>query len=515
MKQIQITDFLTSNLSSDFNQIKTIEIDDKPFNEGAFGEVYFCSSINNKKVTTPQIIKIFKNTLSGSANLNYNTIQKLQSKLSKKNDDLLANKKTTLLEEYPAFLGIPQISFVGKLNGQTIKGFSSNNLKLLGFEEFKEILENDSLLNKYQSLPTELKMIIAYHFVSTFKILKECSFIHADIKPEAIFINTKNNTCAIIDFDSGVVTDNIGDDATTWGAPNDWVAPEIWKQLGQVSNQQKKIKVDLFTDSWSVTVGIHYFFATCHPLFFLAELSPKVIDEYFNKHNNKWPLINKNATYFNRQYSAIYDKYINFLNSAIPIEVKEQIASTINQGYLKPHLRTSYDKWKIVLEKTQQPPQIKLFEPEQPVTISGIPLKLKWEVDKAHTVTIDNGIGNVTGKSEITVFPQRHTTYTISATGYYGTSQKEAIVKVFPTPIIESLVIPIPDFNKSVNIDLIKISAPSISNKVEINNRLFVAKPVFTPLSKKVETAIPVIQKDKISISEIFSRIKEKILNTI
>src|SRR4051812_2140797 len=123
MKQIQVINFLSSNLSSDFCQINSIEIDDKPFNEGAFGEVYFCISINNKRVTIPQIVKIFKNNSSGSADLNCETIQRLQGKISKKNDELLAEKKKTLIEEYPAFLGIPQYSFIGKLNGQIVKGF--------------------------------------------------------------------------------------------------------------------------------------------------------------------------------------------------------------------------------------------------------------------------------------------------------------------------------------------------------------------------------------------------------
>lgn len=515
MKQIQVTDFYSTKLNADFDKISTIEIEDKPFNEGAFGQVYFYTSINNKKTSTPQIIKIFKDNLSGSASLNYNTILKLQKKISKKNDDLLASTKKSLLEEYPAFAGIPQFSFIGKLNGQIVKGFSSNNLKSLGFEEFKEILENDTLLDKYQSLPIEKKMIIAYHFVSSFKILKECAFIHADIKPEAIFVNTKNDTCAIIDFDSGVVTDNIGDDATTWGAPNDWVAPEIWKQLGQVSNQQRKINVDLFTDTWSVAIGIHYFFATCHPLFFLTELSPNVIDEYFNKHKNKWPEINKSVRYFNQKYSAIYDKYISFLNSNIPKEVKEQLANTINNGYLDPLRRTTYDKWKTVLEKTQNPPEILSFESNQKVAIDGIPITLKWKIDKATSISIDNGVGDVTGRDEVSVFPQKHSIYKLTASNYYGSVSAELPLKIFPTPILESLMIPTPDFKINANVTAIKISAPNISNTIEINNQLIIEQPNFSTLNQSIFEAKPIIKKEKTSIADIFEKIKTKIVNSI
>ena len=54
MKQIQVTSAVSTNLNLDFNQVQTIEIDDKPFNEGAFGELYLYVSINGKKTLIPQ-----------------------------------------------------------------------------------------------------------------------------------------------------------------------------------------------------------------------------------------------------------------------------------------------------------------------------------------------------------------------------------------------------------------------------------------------------------------------------
>lgn len=65
-------------------------------------------------------------------------------------------------------------------------------------------------------------MLIAYRLVSAFKLLNELHFIHADLKPEAIFINTSISECAIIDFDSGTVTERPTDEPNVWGAPNDW-----------------------------------------------------------------------------------------------------------------------------------------------------------------------------------------------------------------------------------------------------------------------------------------------------
>ncbi len=512
MKVIQVNSFLSTNLISDFNQVATIEIEDKPFSEGAFGEVYFCISINSKKTTTPQIIKILKGNLSGSADLNYITIQKLQKKLSKKNDELLQKQSKTLLEEYPAFLAIPQFSFIGTFNGLQVKGFSSNNLKSLGFVEFREVLENDQLLDNYQGLALEKKMMIAYRFVSAFKILKECSFIHADMKPEALFVNTQTDTSAIIDYDSGVVTDNIGDEATTWGAHNDWVAPEIWKQLGQVSNKQRTIHVNLFTDTWSVAIGIHYFFATCHPLFYLTELSPRVIEEYFLNHKNKWPDINKNAPYFNQQYSQIYDKYVNFLNTQVPSEIKDRLSNTINRGYLDPSLRTSYDNWKLALEKTQKPAEILFFEPDTRVAMDGVSVRLKWNTDKAHTLLIDNGIGDVTGLNEIKVYPKTHSTYRLTAIGYYGNDEASADIKIFPTPVIESLKIPTPDFETRLNLNPISIQSPNINVSINFEtNKLSQTPTSFIILNDDIQNAKPLFKKEETlwNISEIFHKVKK------
>lgn len=515
MKTIQVNSLLSTNLTPEFGNVLSIEIDDKPLAEGNFGEIYICISINNKKTNKSQIIKILKENQSGSADLNYNTIQKLQYKFSKKNTELFQKHNKSLLEEYPAFMAIPQFSFVGTLNGLQVKGFSSNDLNSLGYVEFKEVLENDQLLDDYQGLPLDKKMMIAYRFVSAFKVLKECSFIHADLKPEALFINTQTDAIAIIDYDSGVVTDHVGDEATTWGTPNDWVAPEIWEQLGQASNTQRTIQVNLFTDMWSVAIGIHYILTTFHPLFYLTELSPRVIRDYLIHRSSKWPDINKNIPYFNPNYSHIYDKYVDFLNTHVPSEIKTKLSNTINLGYLNPSLRTSYDNWKLALKSTQKPAEILLFESDIKFALVNAPIRLKWRTVKANKLYIDNGVGDVTGLNEIIVYPNTHSTYRLSALGYYGDAEATIDLKIFPTPIIESLKVPSPDFNTILNITPINISPPSLNVSINLNRaRLSDTPNAFSVLKKKFEDERPLYKRDNDfwNISGIFDKIK-KLMN--
>ena len=75
MQTITVSTFYSTGLHSDFASISTIEIEDKPFASGGFGDVYFCSSINGKVLKIPQVVKVFKNVTSGNAEKSYETIK--------------------------------------------------------------------------------------------------------------------------------------------------------------------------------------------------------------------------------------------------------------------------------------------------------------------------------------------------------------------------------------------------------------------------------------------------------
>ena len=38
-------------LDKNFKDVRTIELEDRPFNEGGFGRIYKCMSVNGKKCT--------------------------------------------------------------------------------------------------------------------------------------------------------------------------------------------------------------------------------------------------------------------------------------------------------------------------------------------------------------------------------------------------------------------------------------------------------------------------------
>ena len=517
MKKITINNGLSTKIKTDFDNVNYIEVDDEPFATGGFGKVYNCTSINGRPPTNQQVVKIFMDNGNGSARLNYTTTQRLQKKLHGENDVLLSNSGKNITDTFPALKGVPQYSFEGVLEGIKVLGFTSNNLTYLGFEEFKDYLQ-PQLVTQYQQIPIQRKMLMAYHLASAFKLLESFHFIHADLKPEALFVNLQANEIAIIDFDSGVITENPDDEPSTWGAGNDWVAPEIWEQQSNLQHIGK-INVDVYSDRWSVAIGIHYILTTFHPLFYLKELSPKVAKQYLNPPSG-WPYVDKNATYFEKDNEEIYDNYLNWItSSAIPEKIRNEISHTINYGYSNSTVRTSYSKWQAVLQDIQKKPKIKVFDCSDAL-IKGTTGKLIWKIEDAHTVIINNGIGQVGLSGTINIRPSSDIKYEIRAIGYFGEVSDEANVRVFPTPVIESLKIPMPDFQSKIVFERPHSELPKIDLSVNLPN-LSLKIPNYadykldlTEPSIELKTLRPIKERKSIfNLSYIYDTIKNRILN--
>lgn len=504
MVSILIKQFQTTGIYPEFQLINSVEIEDIPFAEGGFGEVYHCVTINGNKPSISQVIKLFKDRNRGSSSHNLTTIQRLQAKLKNLHEDFVNNGKD-LFKEYPAFKGIPLFSFEGVLNGQKVIGFSSNNLVSLGFEEFGKILSNK--IDEFKDIPIDYKILLSHQLASAFSILDEFKYIHADLKAEAIFINLQKNECAIIDFDSGVITENPNDEPQTWGAPNDWVAPEIWTQQSP-NNPIHKIHVDIFSDRWSVTIGVIYFLTGEHPLFFLKELSPNGTDPYFK--NNTWPYADTNASYFESKNLDYYKWNLNFLKNEIPVQILNTISTSINSGYKKPHARATYKTWESVFRNAQKPPEIKFFLVDRTSIIKGINCELSWEVENAQSVDIDNGIGRVTTKGSIKIKPITDITYTLKVIGCFGEAFAQVDINVFPTPILQSLMIPTPDFSNHLHYN-IQIGTPHIDVSFNMPNFNF-NPPQFTNPNVDLNKIKPEY-KPKVSIfnlSKIYEHIKQR-----
>ncbi len=87
-------------------------------------------------------------------------------------------------------------------------------------------------------------------------------------------------------------------------------------------------------------------------------------------------------------------------------------------------------------------PLINSFETSAEIVSSGGPVTLSWNTDPANdTLTIDNGVGDVSGLDLITVNPTVDTTYTLSATRGVVSSERRVTVLVENSPRVNTLEI--------------------------------------------------------------------------
>jgi serine/threonine protein kinase len=509
MKVIQVIQFKSSELNPEYNSVKSIEIDDNPFDSGAFGEVYFCNSVNGSSIFSKQVLKVFIDDGSGSAKRGYDTIVKLQEQIISHNN-FLKQKNVKTLQQVNALGALPQFSYEGVLNGKKVLGYSANLLHKSSWLLFGQIFNEENLdtrkrlRNNFYNLPIDHRLKMAYDLVEAFSHLEQMKFIYADLNPRNFFVNEKEGKLCLIDYEGGAINDN----PETFGKPGEWLAPEIQKQL--LTSNSPVIKVDLNTDTWAVAIGVHFMLFPFHPLFFLKVRGEKEMSDYFKKY--KWSDIDKANPNFRADHSGTYDWYIDKLKTQINPALYKALADTINNGYNNRSLRLSYRQWLKVLGGVMLPPKIKSFGSDRTAVISGVPVTLYWEIDNAHTIEIDNGIGDVTGMTEIKIIPEKDTIYRIKAIGHFGNSEASVDIKLFPTPVLESLKVPMPDFVSWVRLNPIQISSPKIDLSINITN-LFDNRPAFTEQSdglKKLWTQHKP-KTELLNLSSLYESIKRKI----
>jgi len=135
------------------------------------------------------------------------------------------------------------------------------------------------------------------------------------------------------------------------------------------------------------------------------------------------------------------------------------------------------------------PPKIVYFKTNKSSVIENSIVTLSWYVVGALKIIIDNGIGDVTGKSELEIIVYRDVEYKLTAKNYFGVETHAYLsFSIFPSQLIQSLVIPVPEFNiRSVSLDQLTFDLQTV-----INTNLKINQPEFTNLIETTELNMPV-----------------------
>lgn len=430
--------FKSSKLNQEFDNVTSIVTEKTPFARGGFGEIYFCTEINNKPNQAQQVIKILIDNGTGSDTRSFETLVRLQEEIIKYNIKLKQNNQKSL-EEINALWALPQFSFKGTINGKSVIGYSANYLDK-NWYEFDNIFNHANqsfrkqLRNSFYNLTIDHRLKMAHDLAEGFTHLGNMNFIYADLNPQNFFVNQKEGKLCLIDYEGGAVNDA----PETYGKPGEWLAPEIQEQL---RIGKSFITVDLNTDTWAVAIAIHFILFPFHPLFFLKVRGRNEMSEYLN--NYQYP--NIDTSHQNFRELATYNWYLKSLKNSIPGSVVKAFADTINNGYNNRNKRLSYKQWMRALKDLMHPPVISGFSSSSNIILKGTSVNLSWQIDGTiGKLTLNNGIGDITGKTSLQVSPTVSSVYILTAENSFGRVTEELKVSVLPKPVIKSFSVSSP-----------------------------------------------------------------------
>jgi serine/threonine protein kinase len=334
MDKLTISKIFFSKISPITNRISSVKLIDLGLS-GGFGSVYKSVIANNEFA-----VKVFHDS---SDTHGYTTINNLIDKIN----DYEINSSESL-KLVASLQALPLFSFEGKLKGKAVKGYVTYFLNHNEYMSFDEILANKK--NEYNQLGLDERLYLAEQLCKGVQGLEKLTYIHADINAQNILINLKNLDLVLIDFDSGAITDGNNNVPSTWGKPNEWIAPEIRKQIDDKNNS---ITINIHSDRFSVIVGIHYLIFIQSPYCFLKNMSEQTMTSYFNKY--KWPNIpQKKEKYFNK-VCPVHSKVVAIIQKKVP-NLLIALQTGLNDGYFNINQRVTYSQLLIRLKNNYSTP---------------------------------------------------------------------------------------------------------------------------------------------------------------
>lgn len=156
------------------------------------------------------------------------------------------------------------------------------------------------------------------------------------------------------------------------------------------------------------------------------------------------------------------------------------------------------------------------FEVDKEYVFPNIPFTLKWETENAKKVTLNGKDVDLIGGEVFEDGTQKETKYTLSVIDEFGTKEKEIVVKMLPLPRIESLVVPMPNIEKNINMT-VNLNIPNIAidllscdlQKIGLNVEAKVVEGINAPPKVELKSDLEELNywnKIKKNIKNLFNR---------
>lgn len=457
----------------------TLSVADNPLGEGGEGAVYEILSPANYRNSVAKILYPDKRTNERRYKVRY-MVDNPPANIQDGNGHNFLIWPQQILLENNDFVGF----IMPKAEGIDLEELCRVKLKPeLGSEWQKFYRDNsDSMILRLILCSNIAKAVNALHATGHYVI--------GDLKPENIRVKS-NGLVSILDLDSCQISD--GGQIRFQSKMN---TPKY--NPPETIIEHKELSWDLFIIGiifYEILCGIHPFIGTTRAPYENLNTPEQKIQAGLFPFGSK-------SNYF----EVIAIPHYNFKN--LPDRVQKLFLRCFDQGITNPAIRPNTTDW---LNNLTAKPKIVYFKTDRENIISGVEITLNWKVEGADDIVINEGIGIVKESDSITVKPNSERNYKITATNKFGIDEQEIHISTFPTPVIETLKIPMPEFTSRVNLNPIQISSPKIDVSINFDS-LISARPIFTEQSNELRTLKPQHKpKNELNLSSIYESIRRKI----
>lgn len=319
---------------------------------------------------------------------------------------------------------------------------------------------------------------LANDFLEMSKMLRENKISHGDLQEGNLLVDDSGKI-RLVDYDSICIPEIEGQSELVTGLKG-------YQHPSRFKNSKASLKADYFSEL----------------IIYLSILGLSVKPDLWGKYQVKDTcyLLFTEIDFENIESSQIYNdlKGSSLLVDKLLIVLKKFTDET-NYLNLRP------------FENYFIPPKIIYFKSDRTSIISGVEVTLNWKVEGADDIEISEGIGKVKESDSITVKPNSDRNYKIIATNKFGVDEQQIHISTFPTPVLETLKIPMPEFTSIVNLNPIQISSPKIDVSINFDS-LISPRPIFREQSNELRTLKPQHKpKNELNLSSIYESIRRKI----
>lgn len=343
--------------------------------------------------------------------------------------------------------------FIYDENGLLVNGELTDTIRM---EWLDGILLKD-FIDKHINDKAKLESLANY-FLEMTKTLRKAKISHGDLQEGNILVD-ESGKIRLVDYDSICIPEIEGQKELVTGLKG-------YQHPSRFKNSKASLKADYFSELiiYISILGI--------------ASKPELWDKYQVK--DTCYLLFTETDFENIEASQIYSdlKGASSLIDSLLTILKEYLLSS---HYLDLKPFTDY----------LLPPEILTFQANKEIVLKGVEVEFSWIVENAVSVKIEPEIGNVSTNGKHSFKPQSQT-YKLIAQGHFESSEKLLDLKLFPTPLIQSIFVHAPKISEELKI---KIELPQFPN---INLAISQIKNGISLDTSNLKIEIPKFNTDKI-----------------